>query len=109
MAREIETRFKLTEEQRVLFLRWIETNATFASETHHIEHYLRVRFDEKKGDSVCLKIFKIDQKNQTSENLSETEFAVESGEQVLTLFKLLGYSKATIVDKTRRKYLSNDH
>jgi predicted adenylyl cyclase CyaB len=130
MPREIEVRFKLTPEQKEAFLLWVKKNSTFQHETHHVEyylnnpsnsfifenkngfkdseHYLRVRFDEKKGDSVCLKVFKIDQEKHTSENVDEIEYSVSSGKEALHLFSTLGYTEQLLVDKKRDVYLTND-
>jgi predicted adenylyl cyclase CyaB len=130
MAREIEVRFKLDDAQKALLTNWLVANASEENETHHIEHYLdnpastwifqnkngykdsdhylRVRKDEKKGDSVCLKIFEIDQEKQTSQNLDEIEFSVSDGDETLKLMKTLGYTNEIIIDKKRKKYLTND-
>jgi predicted adenylyl cyclase CyaB len=130
MAREIEVRFKLNEIQKELLINWLAINASEDATTHHIEsyldnptkpwvfqnkngfkdsdHYMRVRKDEQKGDSVCLKIFEIDQEKQTSQNLDEIEFKVSDGGEALKLLQTLGYTDEIVVDKTRRKFLTND-
>lgn len=130
MPREIEVRIKLADEQKPLLTKWLEANTQLEGVTHQVEyyldnpkstflfqningykdsaHYLRVRFDEKKGESVCFKIFKIDQEKQTSENLDEMEFTVSSGKSALKLLESLGYTDHLIIDKTRTKYTTND-
>ncbi len=130
MPREIEIKFKLTAEQESILRNWLTVNAHSEGTTHQIEHYidnpdksflfenkngyldsehyLRIRHDEQKGDSVCLKIFEIDQELNTSKNLDEIEFNVSDASESLKLFTKLGYSNHTIVDKTREKFLSND-
>lgn len=131
MAREIEVKFRLTEEQGSLLTTWLDKNALFEHETHHIEtyldnpekpflfqnkngfkdseHYLRVRKDFQKGSSVCLKLFQIDQDKQTSQNVDEVEFSVSDDHAALKLFKTLGYTSETVIDKTRKIYLTMDN
>lgn len=130
MAREIEIRFKLNKNQEETLAAWLEKNAIFQGETHHVEtyfdrkensfifdningfkdseHYLRVRKDTSKGDSMCLKIFKIDQVNQRSENIDEIEFSVSSGEEATRLLKALHFEESIVIDKVRKKYLVID-
>lgn len=130
MAREVEVKFKLSSEQQVVLEEWIAKNAKKESTTHQVEyyldnpsasflykhklgyidseHFLRVRFDEQKGDSVCLKIFEIDQEMNASTNIDEIEYSVSSGKETLKLFTSLGYTNQTEVDKTRHRYTTND-
>jgi adenylate cyclase class 2 len=125
MPREVEIKIRLAENESELLNLWLKKNAKFSQEVHQLEYYLnnpgqsfmfthkanyrdaekylRVRSEKGKG-SVCLKIFKIDQENNTSENLDEVEFEVSDDKAALKLLKLIGFSEAVPVDKTRKKY-----
>ncbi|SRR5260221_1499955 len=125
MAREVEIKFKVDKKELKVLAKWLKDNAEFKKEIHHVEYYLdnpkisfifrnkngfvdsadylRVRFAEGK-DSVCLKRFTIDEESQTSENIDEIEYSVSKGEDALKLFKNLGYTNETIIDKTRKIY-----
>lgn len=128
MAREIEVKFKVAEDQKEGILQWIDENAILQRETHQVEyyfdnpkttfifqnkdgfkdseHYLRVRFDKEKGESVCLKIF--EQEGFVSRNLDEIEFNVSSGAEAVRLFEALGYTYKIEIDKKRKYYKTSD-
>ena len=125
MPREVEIKIRLDKTGAKLLQSWLGKNAEFVKEVHQLEYYLnnpdqsfmfkhksgyrdaekylRVRSEKGKG-SVCLKIFKIDQENNTSENLDEVEFEVSDDKAALKLLNLIGFSEAVPVDKTRQKY-----
>ncbi|MBL8015579.1 MAG: class IV adenylate cyclase [Candidatus Doudnabacteria bacterium] len=122
---EIELKIKIDAASAEKLTKWLKQNAEAKGEKHQLEYYLdnpdktfffqselgykdaanyfRVRFSDK-GDSVCLKIFEVDPKSTKSKNLDEIEFTVSDGEESLKLFKTLGFTDLTKVEKTRKSY-----
>ncbi len=56
------------------------------------------------GDSVCLKIFAVNQEDGTSKNFGEYETKVENGQEMLNILKGIGFTDEVVVDKTRRSF-----
>lgn len=129
MAKEIEIKIQITAEQLNNLQKWPDKNADYKGETHHTEiyldnpknsfcfdrngvkdasDYLRVRFTEKE-DTICLKNWYEDPENPGyHSHCDEYETQVGDGKTMLSLLKSLGYTDETVIDKTRKKYMSGD-
>src|SRR5438105_2955625 len=110
MPREIEIKFKITDEQLHHLQGWLQKNAEFKGQLHHVEYYLnnpaqtfffqhpqgykdasnyfRVRFTDK-GDSVCLKCFDVNMETGRALNIGEYETEVADGKMMLELLRNL--------------------
>jgi adenylate cyclase class 2 len=126
MSKEIEVRIQIDESFLVGVKKWLDENAEYKGNIHHIEYYLnkpattflftapegykdandffRVRFTEN-GDSMCLKKFHKDPIEKRPLYCDEYEIGVSDGKQALELMRALGYTEQTLVDKSRDTYV----
>jgi len=125
VSKEIEVRIKIDDQSLVKAKAWLEKNAKYQGERNHTEYYLnkpattffftapegykdaldylRVRLTEK-GDSLCFKKFYEDPIEKRPLYCDEYEVEVLDGKKTLELFKALGYTDQTLMQKTRNTY-----
>jgi len=125
MSKEIEVRIKIDPQALETAKKWLTKNAEYLGEKEHIEYYLnkpatsffftapegykdaidylRVRLTEQ-GDSICFKKLYEDPIEKRPLYCEEYESEVADGKKVLELFKALGYTDQTLMQKTRQIY-----
>ena len=125
MRKEIEVKIKINDQSLSKAKAWLEKNATYQGEKNHTEYYLnkpattffftapegyrdamdylRVRLTET-GDSACFKKFHEDPIEKRPLYCDEYEVEVSDGKKTLELFKALGYTDQTLMQKTRNTY-----
>lgn len=126
---EIEIKIKIDDDNLNALKSWLNENADFDQEYHQVDYYLenpndrftfekdgfidsieylRIRISDK-GDSTCFKHWYEDPKRPGYHtHCDEFETKVESGEDLLEIYKAIGYTEQTIVDKKREKYFYKD-
>ena len=130
MKNEIELKIKISKKQLEMLQLWLDKKAEFCSEVNHKDCYLdnpkatffftsesgekdalkflRVRFDEKNGDSVCFKNWHLNKATGKTTHCDEIEFDVSCGKSALEMFQLLGYQKESARIKNRKIYKTKD-
>jgi len=125
MSKEIEVRIQADKVVVDKAKAWLEKNAKYVGDIHHVEYYLnkpattfffnapqgykdaldylRIRLT-KKGDSFCLKKFHVDPIEKRTLYCDEYEVDVSDGRKTLELMKALGYTEQTLMEKKRKIY-----
>jgi adenylate cyclase, class 2 len=125
MKTEIEIKIQIIEDQGKHLVEWLDKNSTNKKIVYQVEHYLnnpltsfiftsqegyrdskdflRIRFSSGK-DSLCLKQWHSSDNNSSLTHCDEYETEVQNGEEVLRLFRALGYTEEVIIKKTRVSY-----
>ncbi|MFC1894379.1 class IV adenylate cyclase [Candidatus Dependentiae bacterium] len=126
MNKEIEVKLQIDDNIFDFVKSWLNQNAKHIREEKHTEYYLnkpatsflftapegykdaidylRVRFN-KNGDTLCFKRFHEDPVEKRPLYCDEYEVKVSDGKVTLELFRSLGYSEQTLVEKNRNIYM----
>lgn len=129
MNKEIEVKIQADEEIFNKMQNWLNSNAKYIKEIHHLEYYinnpntsffftseegykdaldyLRVRITEN-GDYLCYKKFHEDPVLKRPIYCDEHEVKISDGKKTLELMKALGYNEQSRMEKLRKIYQYED-
>jgi len=128
--KNIEIEIKLKLDQPEILLKWLKENATLLKETQQKDHYFdpphksfiyKNKFDGTKdadewfriretgiGNAICYKHWHRDENTGKSFYADEIETSTGDLNQMLEIFKRLGFKETSIINKKRKSYLYQD-
>ena len=120
--KEIERRFKLTQEQKENILNFVKNQASFKGKCRQFDVYYEPNFKEweKDGKTMeALRIRTVDAKSTMNYKYihreanpiynDEYESAIENSEQMEKILFAIGFHRLIEIDKTRQTYLYEDY